>query len=163
MYMIIRTFRGLLLVSIALIALGGYISLRSSKDRDGYEQATGQVTYLAPTYGTYPKRHKGKGRYRYLQLDSYPYPFEIYLPNSDSVAKPLDSLSVGEEATVYFYEIGQTRRIQLNKFAQFVDHHGQPYYVRSKFQQQVGMAIVGLSVVLLLIGLFFWRRGQLSW
>lgn len=144
-----------------LFFLGYRIVDSNSKNKQEYIKTTGQIEFLEQEYQDKPNRDKGK--YRYLKVGSYPYVFEIYEPNHEPTPKSIDNLQVGDTVDIYFYETSNTIQEGINRFAQFIDHSGEPYFIRSGFQQQLGYSVIGIGVFVNLLTLFFWKRGQLRW
>ena len=137
------------------------MTVNNSKDKFEYDKATGIVEYYDKEFENLPTRHNGD--FRYLKIDSYPYLFEIYEPNSEPTEKSIDDLKVGDKIEIYYYETSDTRNIGLNRFAQFIDKNGQPYFVRSGFQKQLGFVVIGLSILLNILAFVFWKKGKLKW
>lgn len=153
--------RGVFFVSLLIIGLGIFVIVNNSKDKREYKRSTGTIEYFDKQYQNLPIRHK-EG-FRYLKIDSYPFVFEIYIPNSEKTSKTIDDLKIGDLIDIYYYETADTRNIGLNRFAQFIDHNGEPYFIRNGFQKQLGYVIIGLSILLNLMGFIFWRKGKLNW
>lgn len=135
--------------------------LQRSKEKIEYSKLTGMVEYLDLEYGNLPNRNKGD--YRYLILNSYPYPFEIYEPNSESTVNTIDDLNIGDVVDVFFYENNSTHKKGINRFVMFIDHEGEPYFIRNAFDSKIGLVVLGLSGLICLLALFFWKRGDLKW
>jgi len=117
--------------------------------------------HIGKSYGNYPKRHKGE--FRYLVLSNYDYPFEIYEPNSMPSTSHLDSLSVGDSVTVYYFERDFTYRDGINKFAQFVDQGKVEVFIRNDFQKQLGYGIMMMSIGLMILAVWMGSQGYLPW
>jgi hypothetical protein len=156
----VTSFRGATIVSIALMGCGMAIVLMNAKDKLAYTKNTGTIQYLDTKYEQLPFRHRGD--YRYLKVDTYPFVFEIYQPNSEPTRMTIDSLQVGDNIDIFYYETADTRNIRLNRFTQFIDKEGQPHFVRNRFKQKLGWAIVGLSVLLNALAFLFWKKGKLK-
>ncbi|UBM60971.1 hypothetical protein LAG90_10050 [Marinilongibacter aquaticus] len=144
-----------------ILGLGIFVTVNNSKDKVEYDKSTGTVEYYDKEFLNLPTRHKGD--FRYVKIDSYPYVFEIYKLNSEPAVFTIDDLKVGDEIDVYYYETSDTRNVGLNRFAQFIDKNGQPYFVRSGFQKYLGFVIVGLSILLNIIAFLLWKKGMLKW
>ena len=155
------TVRGVFFVSLLIFFLGYRVVVNSSKSKQEYTKATGRIEFLEQEYQDKPNRDKGK--YRYLKVASYPYVFEIYEPNHEPTLKLIDDLQAGDVVEIYFYETSNTTQEGINRFAQFIDHNGEAYFVRSGFQKQLGYIVLGLGVLVNLVALFFWKQGQLRW
>jgi hypothetical protein len=158
---IIISVRGVIFASIIVLGLGIFVTVSNSKDKEEYDMSTGTIEYFEKEFQNLPSRHKGD--FRYLKIDSYPYLFEIYEPNSEPTEMTIDNLKVGDTIDVYYYETSDTRNIGLNRFAQFIDKSGEPYFVRSGFQKQLGFIIIGLSILLNMMAYIFWKKGKLNW
>lgn len=158
---IIISVRGVIFASIIVLGLGIFVTVNNSKDKTEYDKSTGTIEYYNKEFQNLPTRHKGD--FRYLKIDTYPYLFEIYEPNSEPTANTIDDLVVGDEIDIYYYETSDTRNIGLNRFTQFIDKNGQPYFVRSGFQKQLGYVVIGLSILLNLMAFVFWKKGKLKW
>jgi len=158
---IIISVRGVIFASIIVLGLGIFVTVNNSKDKIEYDKSVGTIEYLDKEFQNLPTRHKGD--FRYLKIDSYPYLFEIYEPNSEPTQSTIDDLTVGDEIEIYYYETSDTRNIGLNRFTQFIDKNGQPYFVRSGFQKQLGFVIIGLSLLLNIMAFVLWKKGKLKW
>ncbi|TVR80391.1 MAG: hypothetical protein EA409_08145 [Saprospirales bacterium] len=159
---IILNFRGIILVTIIFTGLGIYMVNLHSKAKETYDKSTGIIEYFAKEYQNLPSRHKGD--FRYLKINSYPYLFEIYEPNSEPTEMSIDDLKIGDKIDIYFYETYNTKNIGLNRFAQFIDKDGQPFFVRSGFQMHLGLTIITLAIVLQIMAFaFWWNSGKLQW
>lgn len=158
---IIISVRGIIFASIIFLGLGVFVTVKNSKDKVEYDKSTGIIEYYDKEFQNLPTRHKGD--FRYLKIASYPYLFEIYEPNSEPTEKTIDDLTVGDKIDIYYYETSDTRNIRLNRFTQFIDKNGQPYFVRSGFQKQLGFVIIGLSILLNIMAFVFWKKGKLKW
>jgi len=158
---IIISVRGVIFASIIVLGLGIFVTVNNSKDKMEYDKSVGTIEYLDKEFQNLPTRHKGD--FRYLKIDSYPYLFEIYEPNSEPTQSTIDDLTVGDEIEIYYYETSDTRNIGLNRFTQFIDKNGQPYFVRSGFQKQLGFVIIGLSLLLNIMAFVLWKKGKLKW
>jgi len=158
---IIISVRGVIFASIIVLGLGIFVTVNDSKDKEEYDTSTGTIEYFDKEFQNLPSRHKGD--FRYLKIDSYPYLFEIYKPNNEPTEMTIDDLKVGDRIDIYYYETSDTRNIGLNRFAQFIDKMGEPYFVRSGFQKQLGFVIIGLSILLNIMAFVFWKKGKLNW
>lgn len=158
---IIISVRGVIFASIIVLGLGIFMTVNNSKDKTEYDKSKGTIEYYDKEFHNLPTRHKGD--FRYLKIDSYPYLFEIYEPNSEPTEKTIDDLTVGDEIDIYYYETSDTRNIGLNRFTQFIDKNGKPYFIRSGFQKQLGYVIIGLSILLNIMAFVFWKKGKLKW
>lgn len=138
-----------------------FVIVNNTKDKTEYNKSTGTIEYYNIEFQNLPTRHKGD--FRYLKIDTCPYLFEIYEPNSEPTVNTIDDLVVGDEIEIYYYETSDTRNIGLNRFAQFIDKYGQPYFVRSGFQKQLGFVVIGLSIFLNFMAFVFWKKGKLKW
>lgn len=155
------TVRGVFFVSLFIFILGYRIVAISSKSKQEYTKAIGKIEFLEQQYQDKPNRDKGK--YRYLKMSSYPYIFEIYKPNHEPTSKSIDNLHLGDVIEIYFYETSETTQEGINRLAQFIDHNGESYFIRSGFQRQLGYTVIGLGIFVNLLTIFFWKRGQFQW
>ena len=153
--------RGVIFASIIVLGLGIFVTVNNSKDKLEYDKSSGTIEYYDKVFQSLPTRHKGD--FRYLKIDSYPYLFEIYEPNSEPTENTIDDLKVGDEIDIYYYETSDTKNIGLNRFTQFIDKNGEPYFIRSGFQKQLGFVIIGLSILLNIMAFVFWKKGKLKW
>ena len=158
---IIISVRGVIFTSIIVLGLGIFVIVNSSKEKSDYDKSTGTIEYFDKEFQNLPTRHKGD--FRYLKVDSYPYLFEIYEPNSEQTKNKIDDIKVGDKIDIYYYETPDTRNIRLNRFTQFIDKEGQPYFIRNGFQKQLGFVIVGLCILINIMALIFWKKGKLNW
>jgi len=158
---IIISVRGVIFASIITLGVGIFVTVNNSKHKTEYDKTTGNIEYFDKEFQNLPTRHKGD--FRYLKIDSYPYLFEIYKPNSEPTKMTMDDLRIGDKIDIYYYETSDTRNIELNRFAQFIDKDEQPYFVRNGFQKQLGLVIIGLSILLNVMSFIFWKNGKLNW
>lgn len=84
-------------------------------------------------------------------------------PAVKKTAKSIDDLKVGDLIDVYYYETQNTHDEQMNRFAQFIDHHKKPYFIRNGFQKQMGLVVIVLGISLNLMSYIFWKIGKLDW
>jgi len=109
--------------------------------------------------GTLPVRHHGK--YRYLEIDGYPYPFEIFVGNEPGDFKPkyerIDNLKQGDTVSIFYYETENTKNEGINRFIQFIDKDGQSFFERGNSNKLMGIAFIGLSIMLTVSGLVLWK------
>lgn len=153
--------RGVIYVSLVIAGIGLFVIVNNSKDKQEYDKSTGTIEYFDKEYQNLPARHKGD--FRYLKIDNYSFMFEIYEPNSEPTTKTIDDLTVGDTIDIYYYETADTRNSELNRFAQFIDHKKEPYFIRNGFQQQLGYVLIGFCVLLNLMAFVFWKMGKLNW
>ena len=153
--------RGVISASAIVLGLGIFVIVNNSKDKAEYDKSTGTIEYFDKEFQNFPTRHKGD--FRYLKVDTYPYLFEIYEPNSEPTEKKIDDLKVGDKIDIYYYETSDARSIGLNRFIQFIDKEGQPYFVRNEFQKQLGFVILGLCLLMNMMAFVLWKKGKLDW
>lgn len=158
---IIVSFRGVIFASIIIFGLGFFVTINNSNDKTEYDKSTGTIEYYDKEFQNLPMRHNGD--FRYLKIDSYPYIFEIYEPNSKPTENTIDNLTVGDNVDIYYYETSDTRNNGLNRFTQFIDKNGQPFFIRNNFQQQLGFIIIGLSILLVVLAFALWKKEKLKW
>lgn len=147
----------LIIAAIITIAAGLYIVITNTKEKSDYTKSEGTIEYLALEYDRHP--HNNHGKYRYLKIDTYPYVFEIYEPNSIQTEHTIDDLKVGDKIDIYYYEITDTREIGLNRFTQFIDSNGLPYFIRNGFMKNAGYVVSVLGVGLAILGLILKKKG----
>ena len=153
--------RGVMSASAIVLGLGIFVIVNNSKDKAEYDKSTGTIEYFDKEFQNLPTRHRGD--FRYLKVDTYPYLFEIYEPNSEPTEKKIDDLKVGDKVDIYYYETSDTRSTGLNRFIQFIDKEGQPYFVRNEFQKQLGFVILGLCLLMNMMAFVLWKKGKLNW
>jgi len=158
---IIASVRGILFTSIILISIAAFVIINNSKEKVEYIKRSGEIEYFADTYLNLPNRHLGN--YKYLQIDSYDYVFEIYTANSNKEANSIDELKVGDMIDTYFYETSNTVSEGINRYIQFIDKNGKPYFIRGSFQKQLGYVIAGLSILLNLASYILWKKKKIAW
>lgn len=158
---IIISVRGVIFTSIIVLGLGIFVIVNSSKEKSDYDKSTGTIEYFDKEFHNLPTRHKGN--FRYLKLNSYPYLFEIYEPNSEQTENKIDDIKVGDKIDIYYYETPDTRNSGLNRYTQFIDKEGKSYFIRNGFQKQLGFVIVGLCILMNIMALVFWKKGNLKW
>lgn len=153
--------RGVIFVSLIIIGLAVTVIWNSTKDKTAYEKSVGVITFFDKRYQGIRDQHPGD--YRYIELDTYPYVFQIYVPNSAPTIKSINDLKIGDQIDIYYYETSDTRDSRVNRYVQFIDSRGQAYFKRNGFQQQLGYVIIGLGLLLNIIAYLFWKKGKLSW
>ena len=158
---IIISARGILLASLVVGGLAALVITNNTKEKSEYDLTTGVIQYLEKNISILPLRHKGD--YRYLKISSYPYPFEIYEPNSLETSETIDDLKYSDTIDVYYYETSNTHTEVINRYVQFIDHNNNPHFIRSGFQKQLGYILVGLALLLNVMGFIFWKMGKLDW
>lgn len=154
-------FRGIAFVSIIGIGIGIFVIMNNTKEKLDYNKSSGAIEYIEKEFQNLPTRYKGD--YRYLKINSYPRLFEIYLPNSELTEKTLDDLKTGDYIEIYHYETADTRNSGINRYTQFIDFNGQPYFIRSGFQEQLGYFLIGLFMLMIFTGFLLWRKEKLEW
>lgn len=158
---VIHSARGIFFASLIVIALGIFGVVNNSKSKAEYDMATGTIEYLDKKFQHLPTRHIGD--FRYLKVDTYPYMFEIYEPNREPTDKKIDDLKLGDKIDIYYYETSNTRHEGLNRFTQYIDKDGQPYFVRNGFYRQLGVVVIVLSLLLDVIVFVLWKKGKVKW
>jgi len=153
--------RGVIFASLIVLGLGIFVVINNSKEKNEYEKSSGIIEYYNTKFQNLPIRHKGD--FRYLKIDTYPYLFEIYMPNNELTDKSIDNLKVGDLIDIYYYETSDTRNAGINRFAQFIDFSGQAYFIRNGFQSQLGYIPIGLSLAMTLMAFILWKKGKLRW
>lgn len=152
------SFRSVVAVSIFLSILFGVLIWRSSKEKKEYDHLNGKITYLDQKLGELP--YRDLGLYRYLKIDSYQYPFEIY---TDEQSARVDSLKVGDVVDAYFYQTGDTEKIHLNRFMQFLDKDGKSYFKRGNVILALGIASIVMLIILCVACYIFYKRGKIAY
>lgn len=153
--------RGVLVASLIIAALSIFVIRNNTKEKLEYKSINGKIEYLGQEYQHLPTRHKGD--FRYLIVEGYPYPFEIYEPNSKPTAYNIDDLRIDDMVDVYFYEIENTHKIGINKFTQFIDKNETPYFIRNWFQKNLGYVILGMCLLMNIGSLILWKNKKLKW
>lgn len=149
-------FRSVLILMILLDVLMLYVIYQSSRDKNDYQQTSGEIIYLDKKLGSLPTRNLGK--YRYLKLGSYPYPFEVYADEQSSV---IDKLNLGDTVTAYFYETGSTQNDQLNRYLQFLEKDHVDFFKRTNFNILAGFVVIGISMIVTLATFLLYKRGKI--
>lgn len=158
---IFNSVRGIILVAIIVSIMSLFIIRNNSKEKNEYLKAEGKIEYFDKQFQNLPSRHEGD--FRYLIIDNYPYPFEIYEPNKEPTNKTIDDLKVGDNIEIYYYEINNTHNERLNKFTQFIDKNGEPYFIRNSFQQNLGFGLIGMCILMILGAIGLWKFDKLKW
>ncbi len=158
---IIISVRGIIFTTIIVFLLGVFVIINNSKEKTEYTKSTGNIEYLEKEFQDLPTRHKGD--FRYLKINSYNYLFEIYEPNSEKTKMSIDDLKVGDKIDIYYYETSDTQNSELNRFTQFIDKEGKPYFIRNGFQKQLGIVVIGFSILMNFIAYGLWKFKKLKW
>ena len=111
--------RGVMFAALIISILSVFTIRNNSKEKHEYHKIFGTVEYFDKEFQHFPTRHKGD--FRYLIIDNYPYPFEIYEPNSEPTNRTIDDLKIGDNIEIYYYETDNTHEIGINRFTQFID------------------------------------------
>jgi hypothetical protein len=156
-------FRSVLAVALGLIGISLYFLYYNSRDKSEYSVVTGQITLLAQEYGRWPIRNHGK--FRYLQVEGYPYVFEIFIGKDPGDFSPkfeqIDSLKKGDIVSMYYYETDDTRAVELNRFAKFIDKDNRSFYEDGSSAKAVTMFIVVVGVLLVGGSALLWKKGKM--
>jgi len=152
------SFRSVVALSIFLSIIFGVLMWRNSKEKKEYDHLNGKITYLDQKLGELP--YRDLGLYRYLKIDSYQYPFEIY---TDEQSARIDSLKVGDVVDAYFYQTGDTEKIHLNRFLQFLDKDDKPYFKRVNLIVGFGIASIAMLITLCIACYVFYKRGKMAY
>jgi hypothetical protein len=152
------SFRSVVTVSILLSIIFGMLMWRNSKEKKEYDHLNGKITYLDQKLGDLP--YRDPGLYRYLKIDSYQYPFEIY---TDEQSARIDSLKTGDIVDVYFYQTGDTEKIHLNRFLQFLDKDDKPYFKHRNIIIGLGIVSIAMLVILCIACYVFYKRGKMAY
>jgi len=147
--------------SIFVFSIAIFVITNNSKSKSEYDKSIGTIEYFEKEFEDLPTRNEGD--YRYLKVNAYPYPFEIYEPNSEPTEKKIDDLKVGDSIEIYYYEIPQTKTEGINRFVQFIDVEDTPHFIRNNFQKQIGYALIGLCVFMNLFGYILLKKGKIKW
>lgn len=151
--------RGIIAVSIVMIVMMIVHINLMSKEKEDYDQTSGELIYLDKQLGQLPSRHMGK--YRYLEVEGYEYPFEIFIGKETGDFKPkfeqIDNLRLGDTITVYYYETEYTRDEGINRYIQFIDKNEDPFFERGNSGVTLGGFIILLCVLLIIGGIVLWR------
>ncbi len=153
--------RGVIVAALIISTMSLFVIRNNSKEKNEYLKVEGKIEYFDKEYQHLPTRHKGD--FRYLVVDGYPYPFEIYEPNREPTNKTIDDLKVGDIVEIYYYEIEDTHKVGLNRFAQFIDKDGEPYFIRDSFQVKLGYGLLGMCIFMVLGAIGLWKFDQLKW
>ncbi len=153
--------RGVISISLVIVGLGIFVVVNNSKNKHEYDRATGIIEYFDKEYQDLPIRHKGD--FRYLKINSYPFVFEIFEPNSIPTDKSLGNLQIGDTIDIYYYETSDTKKSALNRYTQFIDRKGEPYFIRDSFQKQLGYVLIGLCLLINIMAIILWKKKKLNW
>jgi hypothetical protein len=153
--------RGVIFSCLAISILAIFIINNNSKEKKEYPKIESKIQYLNKEYMDLPNRNKGN--YRFLLIENYPYPFQIYEPNSEPTQMTIDDLKVGDLIEIYYYENNSTHKSGINRFAQFIDKDGEPYFVRNSFSKNLGYILLGLLLLTVLGALVAWKYQKLEW
>ena len=158
-------FRVIVLISILLIIVSGFLIIRDTKPKTEYSKLRGIISYYDKTYGELPNRDMGK--YRYLKINNYPYEFELYIGKDFGDFKPefenLDGLKVGDNISIYGYETNDTKQSGINRNTQFIEKDNQLYFKRGAQSKIIGIFLIGCSLGLILIGFIFMKQGKIKY
>lgn len=153
--------RGVIFATLIISILSIFVIRNNSKEKNEYLKVVGTVEYFDKEFQHLPTRHKGD--FRYLIIDNYPYPFEIYKPNSEPTKRNIDDLKIGDKIELFYYEIDNTHEIGINKFTQFIDKNEEPYFIRNSFQKNLGYGIIGICILMTLGAFGLWKFDKLKW
>jgi len=131
---------------------------RNTKKKEDYDHLRGKITYLDQKLGDLP--YRDAGLYRYLTIDNYQYPFEVY---TDEQSARVDSLKTGDVVDVYFYQTGDTEKIRLNRFLQFLDKESKPYFKRGNIIIVLGIISIAILFALCIACYYFYKKGKIAY
>ncbi len=149
-------FRIIFAISAILIAFMVYVIFLNSKEKTDYQKLSGNITYLDKQFVEYPNRDLGK--YRYLKLNTYPYIFEIY---SDEQSNRIDSLKIGENVDIYYYETNNTHLSQINRFLQYLEKDNKVFFKRENSNNIAGATVIGLSILLIIVSFILYKKDKM--
>lgn len=150
---LLKSFRFILLISLALIAFFGYRYYQDTLPKEKLPHIEGRITYIDKKLGANPNRDFGM--YRYLKLDSYNYPFEIYI-DAPADQTRFDSLKTGDAVQVYGN--GGLSDDSLNRFATRIEKQNKPYFVKSDFSKQLSIVMIGALVIFCQICFILYKK-----
>jgi hypothetical protein len=150
-------FRVISIVLAILIAFMFYIIFLNTKEKKDYQKLSGKIIYLDKQFEEYPNRDFGK--YRYLKIDTYPYIFEIY---SDEQSSRIDSLKIGNQINVFYYETNNTHSEQINRFLQYLEKDNTILFKRGDSNKIAAFVVLVLSIVLIIGSYFFYKKGKIA-
>ncbi|MEO6230574.1 MAG: DUF3592 domain-containing protein [Ferruginibacter sp.] len=157
--------RGIIAALILLIALMVFHIQMNSKQKFEYEKTTGQIVYLDKQLGKLPITNPGK--YRYLKIQGYEFPFEIFVGNESGDFKPkfeqIDSLKVGDNVTVFYYQTNNTKEERINRFTQFIDKGDKSYFERGNSGKTVGFFVIFMCVFFILAAIILWKMKKIKY
>ena len=164
--MIPFTFRAVLGVAIALMLLPLFFYYRNSRPKTDYASATGNITLLDKKYGSAPTGMTDPEKLRYIRVDGYPYVFEIFVGKDPGDITPefeqIDSLRVGDNVTVYYYETDDARTTGVNRFAKFIDKDGKSYFEEGA-RLTLTFVMTGLCAALILGSWILYKKGKMPY
>lgn len=136
----------------------------NNKPKHEYNVTTGSIVYLENQLPGISSHNSPK--FRYLAINGYAYPFEIFIGKSAGDFKPkfenIDELHTGDTISVWYYETSNTKESGINRFIQFIYKDNKPYYIRGNSSGTIGMAVIGLGVLILIIALEAYRRKKIA-
>jgi hypothetical protein len=158
-------FRVIVVISVLLVIMGILIMNRSSKPKTDYKKITSSIVFIGKQFRELPYRDIGK--FRYLKIEDYPFPFEIFIGNESgdfkAKSEKLDSLKIGDNISVYFYETANTRQEGINRFAQFIEKDNELYFERGNSNRILGLVIIVISILLIVFSYIMMRMKKIRY
>ncbi|MDA0177395.1 hypothetical protein C7H62_0538 [Mesoflavibacter sp. HG96] len=150
-------FNKLILGCIVIIGFGIYLSVRSGKEKNEFNNITGKIDFLENTFGNLKKRD-----HRFIHITDYELVFDLFIGKRTGDFSPkfeqIDKLKIGDKITVYYADktpLQKNQNLSLNKTVQFIDKNGEAYFIRGNKDKYGGYFFIGigiLTMILLLIG-----------
>ena len=136
-----------------MLVISIYLLNNTRKDKQSFQNITGQIIFLSKTYGNLPLRDTGK--FRYIKIDLYDKPFEIFVGSDPGDFKPtlnkIDSLRKGDLITVYFDENDKTINDSVNRLAYYIDRAKHPVFIFSPSLIYVAYFCIGISAIMMVV------------
>lgn len=123
-----------------------------------YTQTSGPIVYLDKQFLKLP--YNDKGKYRYISIANYPFMFEIY---ANKQTANIDKLRIGDKITVYYEEIEKPNSDGVNSLVHFITRNNVAIFEQKGNATLISMCILCVSVLVLLLGFYFYKKEKLQW
>jgi len=96
-------------------------------------------------------------------FDCLPYTKSSVAQNLDKTESVfIPDYKFGDKIDIYYYEQSSTHDEGINRFTQFIDHQGIPYFIRDGFQRNAGYGIIGLGILMATGGFMLKKKGVIN-
>jgi hypothetical protein len=151
----------IIFMSVICISLGLGLVKRNTSSRKDFTKISGPIQHFSSAIPIYPDKSK-EGKFRWLKLYTNDRTFELFVGKDKDEFSPridhLDKLKEGDIIELYYEENNQTLKNPVNTLVEFIDYQGKVYYQNGNADKFSGYLIVGVSLILLFVGIYRKRK-----